>query len=103
MDGATATNARMVAAIGRPLARAVRALTAGDAGAAVDLLLPARAGAATFGGSHAQRDLIDQTLLAAAVRAGRTALVEALVADRVARKPAAAAHAESLVAANRGR
>ena len=37
----------------------------GDHDAAAELMQPARSAAQRFGGSHAQRDLIDQTLLAA--------------------------------------
>jgi hypothetical protein len=40
-----------------------------------------------FGGSHAQRDLIDLTLLEAAMRDGQRALAQALVAERLDRKP----------------
>jgi len=57
------------------------------------------------GGSHAQRDIIDLTLIAAAARAaaraGERTLTEDLVAERVARKPSASAAATQLVAANR--
>jgi hypothetical protein len=38
--------------------------------------------AAQFGGSHAQRDLIDLTLIAAAERAGNPSLVDALKRER---------------------
>jgi tetratricopeptide (TPR) repeat protein len=40
-----------------------------------------------FGGSHAQRDIIDLTLLAAAQRGGLTHLAEALANERLALKP----------------
>jgi hypothetical protein len=40
-----------------------------------------------FGGSHAQRDVIDLTLIEAAFRAGQTALAAALAADRVEATP----------------
>jgi len=46
-----------------------------------------RAQAARFGGSHAQRDLIDQTLLAAAAEGGRRNLGRALVNERTMAKP----------------
>jgi hypothetical protein len=35
-----------------------------------------------FGGSHAQRDVIDLTLIEAAVRAGQRTLADALLAER---------------------
>lgn len=40
-----------------------------------------------FGGSHAQRDVIDWTLTEAAVRAGSRDLAEALAHERLALKP----------------
>jgi hypothetical protein len=40
-----------------------------------------------FGGSHAQRDVIDWTLTEAAVRGGLTDLAEALAHERLALKP----------------
>jgi hypothetical protein len=40
-----------------------------------------------FGGSHAQRDVLDLTLLESARRSGDAALARALAAERVARKP----------------
>ena len=39
-----------------------------------------------FGGSHAQRDLIDQTLLCAAARAGDRAVGHALLNERLLAK-----------------
>ena len=41
-----------------------------------------------IGGSHAQRDVIDQTLLAAAAQGGDAALGRALLAERRRAKPA---------------
>jgi hypothetical protein len=66
----------------------VQALLAFDEGAypqAVSRLREVRPKAHRFGGSHAQRDIIDLTLLAAAQRAGEAALVKALTAERRAR------------------
>jgi hypothetical protein len=40
-----------------------------------------------FGGSHAQRDVIDWTLTEAALRGGLTSLAEALAHERLALKP----------------
>jgi hypothetical protein len=40
-----------------------------------------------FGGSHAQRDLIDLTLIEAAIRNGDAALAGALAAERAAVRP----------------
>ena len=59
----------------------------GDAGGAVDLIASVRPQATRFGGSHAQRDLIDQTLLAAAAQGGRRSLGSALIVERRMAKP----------------
>ncbi len=73
--------------IGYPAARAIKAFGDRDYGETVRLLRPLRNKAARFGGSHAQRDLLDLTLIEAAFRAGETALAAALAAERVAVKP----------------
>jgi hypothetical protein len=72
--------------VGLPLAEALIAFGRGEDGEAVDLLLAMRRKAHLFGGSHAQRDLIEQTLLAAALRGGRRDLARALAGERLARK-----------------
>ena len=53
----------------------------------IDLILPIRYKVIRIGGSHAQRDLVTQTLIAAAERAGETNLARALLAERVAVRP----------------
>jgi hypothetical protein len=73
--------------VGLPVARAIQALGAGDAARAVALLRPVRSQAHRFGGSHAQRDLIDLTLIDAAQRAGDQPLAAALAAERAALRP----------------
>ena len=40
-----------------------------------------------FGGSHAQRDVIDLTLMEAAIRAGQAPLALALAAERATARP----------------
>ena len=72
------------------LAFAVGAFAQGDHAAAVDLLLPCRYEIWRIGGSHAQRDLFTQTLIAAALGAQRWPLARALLAERLALKPASA-------------
>ncbi|MBL8445595.1 MAG: tetratricopeptide repeat protein, partial [Zoogloeaceae bacterium] len=49
----------------------------------VRLIRPIREIAHRFGGSHAQRDLLDLTLIEAALRAGRQPLATALCAERL--------------------
>ena len=73
--------------VGLDAARAVQAFGEGRYGETVALLRPLQGRAHRFGGSHAQRDLIDLTLLEAAIRAGRRPLAAALAAERAARRP----------------
>jgi hypothetical protein len=82
-------NAAMAREVGVPLMRGLLAFDGGDAAEAIRLLLPLRETAHRFGGSHAQRDLIDQTLLAAAA-ASRTHRTHghALLNERMIAKPA---------------
>lgn len=59
----------------------------GRYGAVVDALLPIRSYASRFGGSHAQRDILTQTLFEAAARSGHYALAGNLVNERAAQRP----------------
>jgi hypothetical protein len=86
-EDARRSNHLMAREVGLPLMRGLLLMSRGDAGSAADTLYPVRAGAQRFGGSHAQRDLVDQTLLAAAARGGRGALGRALLNERVMAKP----------------
>jgi tetratricopeptide (TPR) repeat protein len=67
---------------------------------ALDLLSEARPFVHSIGGSHAQRDIVDLTLIAAAARAGHGSTARAFAADRVAKKPSSAAATERLLEAN---
>ncbi len=69
--------------VGLPVARALAAFGRGRHADALDLLLPVRAGLHRFGGSHAQRDVVQLTLVEAALRAGNAAQARALAAERV--------------------
>lgn len=80
-------NAVMTREVGLPLARALLAFDQGSYPAAIEILRPLRNIAARFGGSHAQRDIIDLTLIEAAQRAGQGKLVRALANERLALKP----------------
>ena len=82
------TNAVVTAEVGLPVARALRAFGRGDYGAAVADLRPIRSIAQRFGGSHAQRDVLDLTLIEAAIRGGDRATAAAFTAERHDRKPA---------------
>jgi tetratricopeptide (TPR) repeat protein len=72
--------------VGLPLMRGLLAFSRGDANGAVALIYPVRSLAQRLGGSHAQRDLIDQTLLAAAAAGSQRALGQALLNERVMAK-----------------
>ncbi|RKT43002.1 tetratricopeptide repeat protein [Thiocapsa rosea] len=86
MDG-PGDNRFFVREVGSPVTRAIHAFGEGDYAETVRLLRPARDRANRFGGSHAQRDLIDLTLIEAALRDGQLALARALIAERVDLKP----------------
>lgn len=70
-----------------PLVDGFTAFWRGDYKTAANLLHGARFIANSFGGSHAQRDIIDWTLAEATVRGGLTAMAEAIANERLALKP----------------
>jgi hypothetical protein len=82
-------NAGMARDVGRPLLEGLQAFGTGDYARALARLRPIRHIAHRFGGSHAQRDLIDLTMIEAARRGGDAAAHAALVAEREAAKPLA--------------
>ncbi|MEQ1699051.1 MAG: tetratricopeptide repeat protein [Ilumatobacteraceae bacterium] len=86
----TNDNAAMTRDVGLPVARALLAFRQGRYEHVVELLSPVRAIAARAGGSNAQRDLLAQTLVAAAERAGYHSLARALLNERLALKPKSA-------------
>jgi tetratricopeptide (TPR) repeat protein len=96
------TNQKVAEVAGLALLQAFGAFAADEPSRTVELLSSIRQRANMVGGSHAQRDVIDLTLIAAAARAGERSLARALVAERVARKPSAEASAVALVEANGG-
>jgi hypothetical protein len=81
------TNSTMARELGVPLMRGLLAYAHGRHAEAIERLYAVRAGAHGLGGSHAQRDLIDQTLLAAAARGGDRRVGRALLNERRAMKP----------------
>ncbi|TIO42976.1 MAG: tetratricopeptide repeat protein, partial [Mesorhizobium sp.] len=70
-----------------PLTLAIKAFGEGNYGEVVRLIRPIRWIAHRFGGSHAQRDVIDLMLIEAALRAGDSALARALTAERQLARP----------------
>jgi tetratricopeptide (TPR) repeat protein len=73
--------------VGHAATRAIQAFGTGRYAECVELLRPVRNIAHRFGGSHAQRDLLDLTLFEASRRAGQEALATALIRERVAVRP----------------
>jgi len=80
-------NARATGDVGNALALAVLALGDERYDDVVRLIRPVRGIANRFGGSHAQRDVVDLTLIEATLRAGQLDLARALVAERIAVRP----------------
>ena len=78
-------NASFTREVGQPAALAIKAFGDGDYAETVRLLRPIRSYAHRFGGSHAQRDLIDLTIIEAAARSGQDRLVQALRVERAAK------------------
>ncbi len=80
---ARGSNAAMTSAVGLPACRAALAFAEDRHDDVVATLHPIRRSLHRFGGSHAQRDVLQRTLLEATQRAGRHDLAEALTAERV--------------------
>jgi tetratricopeptide (TPR) repeat protein len=70
-----------------PLIEGLHAFARGDYRASVDTLDPIDGRIVEVGGSHAQRELFHDTLLAAALRAERPDRAESLLAKRLAKRP----------------
>ena len=81
-DQAT-TSWLMTANVGLPVCRSIVHFATGDYRRVVDELLPKRDRFHEFGGSHAQRDAVERTLLESTVRAGMTDIALALVSERL--------------------
>lgn len=76
---------RFLREVGLAATQGVIAHGRGDFERAVELLRPVRSQSHAFGGSVAQRDLLDLTLIDAARRAGQATLAAALLHEREAR------------------
>ncbi|MFI6901671.1 tetratricopeptide repeat protein [Nonomuraea sp. NPDC050394] len=81
------TNQEMTARVGLPVCRAIVAFGRGAYETVVDLLYPIRHRINEFGGSHAQRDAVQKTLLEAALRGGRTDVARVLLSERIGVRP----------------
>jgi hypothetical protein len=79
-----ATGWQMTSGVGLPVCRSMLDFGRGRYQLVLDELLPIRTRVHEFGGSHAQRDAVERTLLEAAIRASRNDLALALVSERLA-------------------
>jgi tetratricopeptide (TPR) repeat protein len=82
--GSGGSNVDMTVQVGLPACRAVLAFAEGRDGDVLDELLPIRTVLHRFGGSHAQRDALQRTIVDAALRSGRYDLATALLGERLA-------------------
>jgi tetratricopeptide (TPR) repeat protein len=80
-------NAFFTQSVGYSATRAVHAFGAGDFARSVQSLRAIRSNAHRFGGSHAQRDVLDLTLQEAARRGGMDKLAAGLHIERLALRP----------------
>ncbi len=85
--GPHVTNGRMTAQIGVPVCQALVDFGRGDNDSVVDILMPIRNRINVIGGSHAQRDAVQRTLMVAALRGDRLELARALASERISVKP----------------
>jgi Tfp pilus assembly protein PilF len=81
-EGRLAPGATMLA-----LCRGIAAFATGDDMSAIALLGPAIPEVSRVGGSHAQRELFEDTLIAASLRSGRGEAARALIDARLHRRP----------------
>jgi hypothetical protein len=81
------TEASVMKEVGLPLANAVLAHHRQAYGEVVDLVAPIRLQIRRIGGSHAQRDVFDQLLIDASLRARRLDVAVPLLAERTTRRP----------------
>lgn len=86
-EGGSSANRIMVRGAGLAAARALAAYGRGDDREVIEQLAPVRHHLSVFGGSHAQRDAYQRTLLAAAIRSGERALACVLIDERLEARP----------------
>jgi hypothetical protein len=83
----TVTNVGMTRDVGLPVAEAIIAFGEGRYNDVIAKLLPIRYTINRFGGSHAQRDAVQRTLVEAALRSGQHSLARALLSERLGVNP----------------
>jgi hypothetical protein len=80
-------NAHFIRDVGRPVVLGLKAFGEGNYAGCIDALQRVIPIANRFGGSHAQRDVLDLTLMEAALRLPDPALARAISAERRTMKP----------------
>lgn len=86
--GGNGSNVAMTAEVGLPATLAVQAFVDGRYDDVISTLAPIRRRFHVFGGSHAQRDALQRTLLEAALRAGRHQFADELIGERLDQRDA---------------
>lgn len=86
-DSKAVTNHAMTAHVGLPVCEALVAHAGGDHDTVMELLWPLRRRLHEFGGSHAQRDALQKTLIEAALKSGRHDRARLLISERTALRP----------------
>lgn len=81
------TNWEMTRQVGLPVCRAVVQHSDGDFASVADTLQPVLAKLATFGGSHAQRDVVHRTFIDALMKCGRVDEARARLESRLHERP----------------
>jgi tetratricopeptide (TPR) repeat protein len=81
------TESQVMQEVGLPVAEAVVAHRNREYDRATGLLLPVKDIMHRVGGSHAQRDIFQQMLCDAAIRANRLVLAQALLTEQIERRP----------------
>lgn len=79
-------NAAFCKDVGLAVTQSLLAFSDGDYAETIKRIRPVRSSAHRFGGSHAQRDVIDLTLIEAAIRSGNAPLASALAVERADRR-----------------
>jgi tetratricopeptide (TPR) repeat protein len=81
------TESQVMQEVGLPVAKATIAHRNREYDRAADLLLPVKHLIHRMGGSHAQRDIFQQMLSDAAIRANRLALARVLLTEQIEKRP----------------
>ncbi len=81
------SNVMFTREVGRPVCQALVSFGKGRYDEVVELLVPIRKRINLFGGSHAQRDAVQRTLLEATLRAHKDDVARVLLSERIALKP----------------